>query len=110
MPHNPRLVGAMSTWLTRASETAVLTSRRRRGLDAVQRKLLDGLKASGVGGASVLEIGCGTGELQRRVLAAGAAGAVGIDVAAGMVDQAHVRSCRTRLRGLTGRGAQMAAR
>ena len=29
---------------------------------------------------------------------------------AGMVDQAHVRSCRTRLRGLTGRGAQMAAR
>ena len=83
---------------------------RRRGLDAVQRKLLDGLKAAGVGGDSVLEIGCGTGELQRRVLAAGAADAVGIDVAGGMIDQAHVRSCRTRLGGLTGRGAQMAAR
>ena len=45
---------------------------RRRGLEAVQRKLLEGLTAAGVAGASVLEIGCGTGELQRRVLAAGA--------------------------------------
>ena len=53
---------------------------RRRGLEAVQRKLLEGLTAAGVAGASVLEIGCGTGELQRRVLATGA---VGIDVADG---------------------------
>ena len=62
---------------------------RRRGLEAVQRRLLEGLTAAGVAGASVLEIGCGTGELQRRVLAAGAGKAIGIDVAGGMVAQAQ---------------------
>ena len=75
---------------------------RRRGLDAVQRKLLDGLKAAGVGGDSVLEIGCGTGELQRRVLAAGAADAVGIDVAAGMIAEAQAAAERE---GFGGRAA-----
>ena len=62
---------------------------RRRGLEAVQRRLLEGLTAAGVAGASVLEIGCGTGELQRRVLAAGAVSAVGIDVAGGMIERAR---------------------
>ena len=62
---------------------------RRRGLEAVQRRLLEGLKAAGVAGDSVLEIGCGTGELQRHVLAAGAVSAVGIDVAGGMIEQAR---------------------
>ena len=62
---------------------------RRRGLEAVQRRLLEGLTAAGVAGASVLEIGCGTGELQRRVLAAGAISAFGIDVAAGMIERAR---------------------
>ena len=62
---------------------------RRRGLEAVQRRLLEGLTAAGVAGASVLEIGCGTGELQRRVLAAGAVSAVGIDVAGGMIEWAR---------------------
>ena len=51
----------------------------------VQRRLLEGLTAAGVAGASMLEIGCVTGELQRRVLAAGAISAVGIDVATGMI-------------------------
>ena len=67
---------------------------RRRGLEAVQRRLLDGLTAAGVAGGSVLEIGCGTGELQRRVLAAGAGRAVGIDVAGGMIEQARAAAER----------------
>ena len=70
---------------------------RRRGLETVQRKLLEGLTAAGVTGASVLEIGCGTGELQRRVLAAGAAGAVGIDVAGGMIEQAQAAAAQAGL-------------
>ena len=45
----------------------------------------------------MLEIGCGTGELQRRVLAAGAAGAVGIDVAGGMIDEARAAAEREGL-------------
>jgi SAM-dependent methyltransferase len=68
---------------------------RRRGPEPVQRKLLAGLTAAGVTGASILEIGCGTGELQRRVLAAGAASAVGIDIASGMIDQARAAAART---------------
>ena len=67
---------------------------RRRGPEPVQRKLLAGLTAAGVTGASMLEIGCGTGELQRRVLAAGAVSAVGIDVAGGMIDQARAAAER----------------
>ena len=70
---------------------------RRRGLEAVQRKLLEGLTTAGVTGASVLEIGCGTGELQRRVLAAGAASAVGIDMAGGMIEQARAAAEREGL-------------
>jgi SAM-dependent methyltransferase len=70
---------------------------RRRGLEAVQRKLLEGLTAAGVADASVLEIGCGTGELQRRVLAAGAGSAVGIDVAGGMIEQARAAAQREGL-------------
>lgn len=68
---------------------------RLRGPEPVQRKLLAGLTAAGVTGASVLEIGCGTGELQRRVLAAGAASAVGIDIAGGMIEQARATAERT---------------
>ena len=70
---------------------------RRRGLEAVQRRLLDGLTAAGVAGASVLEIGCGTGELQRRVLAAGAVSAVGIDVAGGMIERAQAAAAQAGL-------------
>ena len=70
---------------------------RKHGLEAVQRKLLEGLTAAGVAGASVLEIGCGTGELQRRVLAAGAARTIGIDVADGMIDEARAAAEREGL-------------
>jgi magnesium-protoporphyrin O-methyltransferase len=70
---------------------------RRRGLEAVQRKLLEGLTEADVAGGSVLEIGCGAGELQRRVLAAGAASAVGIDVAGGMIEQARAAAARDGL-------------
>ena len=70
---------------------------RRRGLEAVQRKLLEGLTEAGVAGASVLEIGCGTGELQRRVLAAGAGSAVGIDVAGGMIERAQAAAAQAGL-------------
>ncbi len=45
----------------------------------------------------MLEIGCGTGELQRRVLAAGAGSAVGIDVAAGMIERARTAADREGL-------------
>ena len=68
---------------------------RRRGPEPVQRKLLAGLTAAGVTGASILEIGCGTGELQRLVLATGAASAVGIDISGGMIEQARATAERT---------------
>ena len=63
----------------------------------MQRRLLEGLTAAGVTGASVLEIGCGTGELQRRVLAAGAGKAVGIDVAGGMIERAQAAAAQAGL-------------
>ena len=45
----------------------------------------------------MLEIGCGTGELQRRVLAAGAGNAVGIDVAGGMIERAQAAAAQAGL-------------
>ncbi len=69
----------------------------RRGPEPVQRKLLAALAAAGVGGASVLELGCGTGYLHRRLLAAGAATAVGVDVAHGMIAAAAAAARRAGL-------------
>lgn len=46
---------------------------RRRGLDPLERRMLDTVAASDVDGATVLEIGGGVGALQAELLRAGAA-------------------------------------
>lgn len=61
----------------------------RRGLERSQRALLTGIEEAGLEGASVLEIGCGVGYLHRRLLEAGAARAVGVDLSARMLEEAR---------------------
>lgn len=51
-----------------------------KGPTAVERRLLDFLVASGVDGASVLEVGGGVGELQLELLARGAARTVNLEL------------------------------
>jgi 2-polyprenyl-3-methyl-5-hydroxy-6-metoxy-1,4-benzoquinol methylase len=53
---------------------------RRKGLDATSRRIVDFLKAQGVEGRSVLEVGGGIGAIQIELLKAGASHAVSIEL------------------------------
>ena len=72
----------------------------RKGLEPSQKQLMDGLMSSGFRDASVLDIGCGTGYLHQRLLQAGAASAVGVDLSAKMLTEARSQA---RERGLVER-------
>lgn len=61
----------------------------RRGLERSQRALLAGIEQADLAGASVLEIGCGVGYLHQRLLEAGAARAVGVDLSPRMLEEAR---------------------
>jgi magnesium-protoporphyrin O-methyltransferase len=53
---------------------------RRRGLDRTSRRIVAFLEREGIGGASVLEIGGGVGELQLELLRRGAARTVNLEL------------------------------
>ena len=56
------------------------------GLGKYEQMLLDTLKAQGISGASILEVGGGIGSLHLELIKAGAAGAVGYEVSSASVD------------------------
>jgi magnesium-protoporphyrin O-methyltransferase len=62
------------------SATSEAKRYRRRGLDATSRRIVDLLKAQGVDGRSVLEVGGGIGAIQIELLKAGAARAVSVEL------------------------------
>jgi 2-polyprenyl-3-methyl-5-hydroxy-6-metoxy-1,4-benzoquinol methylase len=61
-------------------------------LDSTQQLLFDALKARGIEGHSVLEIGCGTGGLHHRLLAEGASSVTGIELQAQYLAKARARA------------------
>lgn len=64
-------------------------ARRRDRPDAVTRALLDALDDSGLRDRSLLEVGCGVGELTLACLDRGAARATGTDLSTEAIDQAR---------------------
>jgi SAM-dependent methyltransferase len=68
----------------------------------VTTALLAALEAEGLEGRTVLDVGCGTGDLALAALAHGAASATGIDLGTGSIDLARTLS---RDRGLDDRAA-----
>ncbi|HUI63892.1 MAG TPA: methyltransferase domain-containing protein [Bacteroidota bacterium] len=62
---------------------------RRRGLDTAQKHLVRGLKAQGIEGLSLFDIGSGVGALDLELLKAGAASARVMDAAPGMIESAR---------------------
>ena len=64
----------------------------RKGLEPSQRQLMKGLMSNGLSDASLLDIGCGTGYLHQRLLQAGAASAVGVDLSAKMLAEAQAQA------------------
>ncbi len=62
---------------------------RKKGLEKVQRLLLEGIRTESVQEKDILDIGCGVGSLHLTLLQEGAARATGIDVAEGMLEKAR---------------------
>ena len=61
----------------------------KRGLEATQRQLVEGLRQAGFEGARLLEIGCGVGYLHQQLLRDGAMRALGVDISEAMLVQAR---------------------
>ncbi len=55
------------------------------GFERTQRQLIRGIQAAGIGGATLLEIGCGPGYLHRTLLRLGASRATGVDLSEAML-------------------------
>jgi len=64
----------------------------RKGLEPSQKQLMNGLASSAFSDATLLEIGCGTGYLHQRLLQAGAASAIGVDLSAKMLGEARAQA------------------
>ena len=56
-----------------------LRSYREKGPSSITKVLLDAIRAEGVDGASLLDVGGGVGAIQHELLAAGVSGAVSVD-------------------------------
>jgi len=67
------------------------------GFESNQRQLLDGVRAQGIDGAHLLEVGCGPGYLHQGLLQAGAATAVAVDLSAGMLQIARSEAAKQGL-------------
>ena len=61
----------------------------KKGFEQSQKNLLEGLQQAGYQGASVLEIGSGTGNFHQSLLLKGATTAIGVDLAPKMLEQAR---------------------
>lgn len=62
---------------------------RKKGLAKEQKRLLEGIRKVPVTGKRLLDIGCGVGALHLTLLQEGAAEAVGVDLAEGMIENAR---------------------
>ena len=59
------------------------------GLEKTQKQILNAIRDNGIDEATILEIGCGTGDLLIALLQQGAASAVGVDISVKMLDEAR---------------------
>lgn len=62
---------------------------KRKGLEKVQRYLLETVKKESLSTKEILDIGCGVGSLHLTLLGEGAAKATGVDISEGMLDHAR---------------------
>ncbi len=61
----------------------------KKGFEKSQRQLLEGILQARISDNSILEIGCGVGHFHQSLLERGASNAIGIDLAAAMIEQAE---------------------
>jgi protein-L-isoaspartate O-methyltransferase len=83
-------------WAVRTASRA-----RKRGVGApITARMLEALERGGIEGRTVLDLGCGSGDLALATLARGADRASGIDLSAGAIEQARLLAAE---RGLSDR-------
>jgi O-methyltransferase domain len=96
--------GAMATTTSRMGSfyneklaTSELRKYREKGPSASTQALIDAMKAEGVEGATLLDIGGGIGAIQHELLAAGAAHATSVEASASYLEVAQEESLRRDL-------------
>lgn len=77
----------MNKFFTRWSRTYYKRFRKK-GLEKAQKYLVEGITQQPITSKTILEIGSGVGSLHLNLLQRGAAAAVGIDIAEGMIEKA----------------------
>jgi len=84
---NPIQEGANSFF----SKYSALYARRfrKRGLERVQKLLLQGVRTEPIRGKEILDIGCGVGALHLTLLNEGATRSTGVDMSEGMIERAR---------------------
>ena len=85
---------AMGSFYDQKRASSQLRSYRRKGPIPSTRALIDALKAEGVEGATLLDIGGGVGAIQHDLLDAGVAEVTSIDASAAYIDAARSESER----------------
>ena len=84
----------MESYYNEKLAASQLRKYREKGPIASTRTLIDALKAEGVEGATLLDIGGGIGAIQHELLAAGVAHATGVDASAAYLGAAREESDR----------------
>jgi len=71
------------------------------GFERTQRQLIRAICDAGIEGATLLDVGCGPGDLHRALLRSGAARATGVDLSEGMLEIARAGAQAEGLGALT---------
>ena len=85
---------AIEGWFNRKVAARELKHYRNRGPNKTTRKLLDALRAEGVVGATLLDIGGGVGVIAHELLEAGAASASNVEASTGYLAAAQEEAAR----------------
>ncbi len=67
------------------------------GFEKTQQQLIAGIRAAGIDNASLLEIGCGVGQLHQHLLQQGASTAVGVEISPRMLEEARRQATQSGL-------------
>ena len=74
---------------------------RKKKFEKVQRVLLESAREAGIGGRTILDVGCGVGMLHQTLLTEGAASSTGVDMSDEMLNHARRFAAQNGLEGQT---------
>jgi SAM-dependent methyltransferase len=112
MPDSPCSCGCVNTFSTKDARND-LKRYLKQGPDATTRALIDAIRAEGIEGATLLDVGGGIGAIPLELLAAGLASVQAVDATEGYVEVARAEAARRgfgeRTRHLLGSLEELAA-